>query len=72
MQDQNRKLVEMKRFYRDILADTQGATAIEYGLIVALISVTAIIGMQAFGLSLGDMWNFISDTMESTSPQATP
>jgi len=58
----------MIRFSREMLADTQGATAIEYGLIVALISVAAIIGMQSFGTELTNMWNFISSSMANSAP----
>jgi pilus assembly protein Flp/PilA len=35
-----------------LLHDDSGATAIEYGLIAALIAVAAIVAMQAVGTSL--------------------
>jgi len=35
-----------------LLRDDSGATAIEYGLIAALIAVAAIVAMQAVGTSL--------------------
>ena len=41
-------------------ADEGGATAIEYGLIAALIAVGAIMAMTAFGGSLGGMFNTVS------------
>lgn len=34
---------------RQILKDETGATAIEYGLIAALIAVASIVAMQGFG-----------------------
>ncbi len=34
---------------RRLLRDNSGATAIEYGLILGLISVSIIIGLQSFG-----------------------
>jgi pilus assembly protein Flp/PilA len=37
-------------------ADKRGATAIEYGLIVALIAVAAIPAMQALGGGSAGMW----------------
>lgn len=40
--------------------DEAGATAIEYGMIAALIAVGAIMAMTAFGGSLGTMFNTIS------------
>lgn len=36
----------------NLLRDDSGATAIEYGLIAALIAVAAIVAMQAVGTSL--------------------
>lgn len=38
-----------------ILKDEQGATAIEYGLIAALISVAAITAFSTVGTKLSDM-----------------
>ena len=42
------------------LADESGATALEYGLIVALLVVVAMVGMDAFGSSVSGMFNTIS------------
>jgi pilus assembly protein Flp/PilA len=47
----------LKRFGRNsvltrLVRDDSGATAIEYGLIAALIAVAAIVAMQAVGTSL--------------------
>jgi pilus assembly protein Flp/PilA len=39
-----------------LLADTRGTTAIEYGLIVALIAVACIGGMRALGSSNSSGW----------------
>jgi pilus assembly protein Flp/PilA len=44
----------------DFGADESGATAIEYGLIAAMIAVTIIVGMTAFGGSLSTMFNMVS------------
>jgi pilus assembly protein Flp/PilA len=38
--------------FRKLIKDTEGATAIEYGLIAALIAVAAITAMGALGNSL--------------------
>jgi pilus assembly protein Flp/PilA len=40
--------------------DEAGATAIEYGLIAALIAVGIIMAMTAFGGSLSGMFNTVS------------
>ena len=46
---------------RKLLADRRGATAIEYGLIAALISVACIIAFNSLGLNLADLFNMIAD-----------
>jgi pilus assembly protein Flp/PilA len=40
------------QFIRKMLKSTKGATAIEYGLIAALIAVAAITAMQGLGSQL--------------------
>lgn len=47
------------------LSDESGATAIEYGLIAALVSVAAIGALQAMGNSLGDMFNSVSNELSN-------
>jgi pilus assembly protein Flp/PilA len=42
------------------LKDDFGATAVEYGLIAALVSVAAIVGMQALGGGLQAMFTNIA------------
>ena len=34
----------------------RGATAVEYGLMVAMIAITIIVGVQAFGLAVTDLF----------------
>jgi pilus assembly protein Flp/PilA len=41
---------------RRLRSDKRGATAIEYGLICALIAIAAISGMQALGGGANGMW----------------
>lgn len=60
----------MRRFM-NLLKDESGATAIEYGLIAALISVAAIGAMTAMGSSLKSIFNFVSTTLEDASNDAT-
>ena len=42
---------------RKLVQNTKGATAIEYGLIAALIAVAAIGAMQSIGTKLGTTFN---------------
>jgi pilus assembly protein Flp/PilA len=46
-------------------ADARGATAIEYGLIVALIAVASIGGMQALGGGVGGKWGQLLSTVNT-------
>ncbi|QPC85649.1 Flp family type IVb pilin [Mesorhizobium sp. NBSH29] len=41
---------------RQFLKHQGGATAIEYGLIGALISLAIVAGASSSGMSLGDLW----------------
>ena len=54
--------LDMKLINR-ILRNDEGATAIEYGLIAALIAVAAISAMQGLGDQLGSTFNTTSSTM---------
>lgn len=48
------------RLLGSIGRDETGATAIEYGLMAALISIAAITAMGALGNSLVNTFNFVS------------
>ena len=48
---------------RRLLADDRGATAIEYGLIAALIVIAMMGGLAALGGGAGGMWTDLSDTL---------
>ena len=48
---------------RRIFANKKGATAIEYGLIAALIAVAAIAAMQGLGTALNSTFNNVSTAM---------
>jgi pilus assembly protein Flp/PilA len=55
----------IRKTLRTLGADKRGATAIEYGLIVALIAVAAIGGMQSLGGGVGGMWGKIQSEFEN-------
>ncbi len=48
---------------KKIRKDDSGATAIEYGLIAALVSVAAIGALTAMGNSLETMFQAVSDSL---------
>ena len=50
-------------FFNKLARDEQGATAIEYGLIAALIAVAAIAAMQTLGNNLSDTFSAVSTEM---------
>jgi pilus assembly protein Flp/PilA len=52
--------VAMLRFLRRLLGDSQGVTAIEYGLIAALIAVAAVNVMSTVGTRLSTTFSTIA------------
>ncbi|WP_338245313.1 Flp family type IVb pilin [Aurantiacibacter hainanensis] len=52
-------------FFKNMIRDEQGATAIEYGLIAALIAVAAITAMQSLGNSLDSTFTEVSTTLDN-------
>lgn len=53
------------KFINKLLRDEAGATAIEYGLIAALIAVAAIAAMQGLGSQLQTTFNTTSSAMKT-------
>ncbi|HEY0013339.1 MAG TPA: Flp family type IVb pilin [Allosphingosinicella sp.] len=53
----------MTNFIRKIRKDEKGATAIEYGLIAALIAVAAITAMSQLGTQLSDTFTDVKTCM---------
>ncbi len=54
----------MFRTLRSFIRDESGATAIEYGLIAALVSVAAIGALTSMGGSLDTMFTSVSSTLD--------
>ena len=61
-------MIAIRTMMRMLGADQRGATAIEYGLIVALIAVAAMGGMQSLGGGVGGMWGKLSADMNTYMP----
>ncbi len=53
---------------RRFLKDESGATAIEYGLIAALISIVVAVGALSVGGSLGDLYDLVSTKVTGAIP----
>jgi len=52
---------------KTILSDESGATAIEYGLIAALVSVAAITALTEMGSSLRQMFNYVANNLNTVA-----
>jgi pilus assembly protein Flp/PilA len=59
------------KFINKLLRDEAGATAIEYGLIAALIAVAAITAMQSLGNNLSTTFNTVSNKLSSANAAST-
>ena len=55
----------IRTILRLLSVDERGATAIEYGLIVALISVATIGAMESLGGGVGGKWSLLLQTMNN-------
>ena len=60
----------MSKIFARFMKDESGATAIEYGLIAALISVALIAGATTLGTNLGNTFDTLSDRMQTASEAA--
>lgn len=54
----------MRRFIGQLHRDDSGATAIEYGLIAALIAVAAIAAMSSLGNNLSNTFNDVNNELD--------
>jgi pilus assembly protein Flp/PilA len=52
------------KFLAKLMKKETGATAIEYGLIAALIAVAAIVAMTALGKNLTNTFNNVNNAMD--------
>jgi len=61
--------MKLAQFVQSFLREEDGAAAIEYGLIAALIAVAIIVGAMALGTSLNDIFTRLGACM--ATPNAT-
>jgi pilus assembly protein Flp/PilA len=62
----------MSKIFARFLKDESGATAIEYGLIAALISVALIAGATTLGTTLNDTFDSLSDKLSTANAKTAP
>jgi pilus assembly protein Flp/PilA len=60
--------MKLVQFFKNFARDEDGVTAIEYGLIAALIAVVIIGALTAVGGSLTDVFNYVSGQLSATLP----
>lgn len=56
------------RALRSLWRDQSGATAVEYGMILALIVIGLIAVVAQLGKTTGDMWNGVARNVTETGP----
>ena len=61
----------MSKIFARFRKDESGATAIEYGLIAALISVAIIAGASTLGNNLSSTFTNIADKVKNQNPTTT-
>jgi pilus assembly protein Flp/PilA len=61
---------QMRNLISTFVADESGATAIEYGLIAALVSVAAIGALGALGTSLNTVFTTVKTEMDKANTKA--
>lgn len=59
----------MRNLIKRIASDISGATAVEYGLILALIFLAMVAAVQNFGNETISMWNDVADKFEESNSQ---
>ena len=61
-------MIAIRYMLRKLGADRRGATAIEYGLIAALIVIAMMTGLQSLGGGVGGMWGKLGNTTNTYMP----
>lgn len=52
----------LSTFAKDLIDDTSGATAVEYGLIVSLIVLAMVGALQGVATTTIEMWDMVEET----------
>ena len=61
-------MIAIRTYFRTLWADRRGATAIEYGLIAALIVLAMMSGLSTLGGGVGGMWGKLGNTANTYMP----
>lgn len=60
------------QLFQELMTDQEGATAIEYGLIAALVATGAIVAMGALGNSLSNTFTQVSTKLSNAQDGKGP
>lgn len=52
---------------KKFIKDESGATAVEYGLIISVLSLTIVAGISSFGNSMSNMFEGYATTLDNTN-----
>ena len=61
-------MIAIRTILRKLRADQRGATAIEYGLIAALIVIAMMAGLESMGGGVGGMWGKLGNSANTYMP----
>lgn len=60
----------MMTYLKNFVREEEGATMVEYGLMVALIAVVCIVAVSTLGGFLNDMFEGVGTTIQTATPAA--
>ena len=58
-------ILKIKKLFKTVKSDSKGATAIEYGLLAALIAVAILLGVNSLSDRVNGLFNFVATNVES-------
>ena len=61
----------MRKMFKALIADDSGATAVEYGLILALIFLAMAGAVAGVGTETGVMWDKVATEVEGANAKAS-
>ena len=53
----------MLHFINSLIRDEEGATMVEYGLLVALIAMVALAGVSALGININTLYGTVAGSL---------
>lgn len=61
---------EIRMFLQRLVQDEEGATAVEYGVLVALIIAAVVVVIAALGQQISTGFALVNETLETNMPVA--